>query len=59
MFSDVMVEKWAKGAAYIAYHVLGLNNYNCDYTVTVVNYHAPKGTWLPASTTTAQATILL
>ena len=21
-----------------------------------VNYHAPKGTWLPASTTTAQAT---
>ena len=37
MFSDVMIEKWAKGAAYIAYHVLGLNNYKCDYTVTVIN----------------------
>ncbi len=37
MLSEIMIEKWAKGAAYIAYHVLGLNNYKCDYTVTVIN----------------------
>ena len=30
-----------------------------DIQFNAVNYHAPKGTWLPASTTTAQGTNLL
>lgn len=29
------------------------------YDSREVNYHAPKGTWLPASITTAQATLEL
>ena len=37
MLSEKMIEKWAKGAAYVSYHVLGLDKLNCKYTVTLVN----------------------
>lgn len=37
MLSKKMIEKWAKGAAYVSYHVLGLDKLNCKYTVTLVN----------------------